>query len=147
VTRTAESSPDVFINCPFSSDYEDLFDAIVFATLACGFQPRSALEVLDGGAVRLSKILDLIAQCRLSLSDIAGQDIDVHRGSPREAISAVRRYLNQHAAAPGQAHIAKRFSAYEADLPALAKSQRLEIAEVGYIDKIRIMSLWLQENA
>lgn len=39
-----DASRSVFINCPFDSEFEQLFDAIVFATACCGFIPRSALE-------------------------------------------------------------------------------------------------------
>ena len=34
----------VFINCPFVAEFASLCDAIVFATVCCGFVPRSALE-------------------------------------------------------------------------------------------------------
>ncbi len=39
-----ERSKSVFINCPFDGEYSALFEAIVFATVCCGFVPRSALE-------------------------------------------------------------------------------------------------------
>lgn len=41
---TLDPSKSVFINCPFDPEYAALFEAIVFATVCCGFVPRSALE-------------------------------------------------------------------------------------------------------
>ena len=34
----------VFINCPFSADYAQKFNAIVFAVIRSGFTPRCARE-------------------------------------------------------------------------------------------------------
>jgi len=39
----------VFINCPFDEEYEELFDAVVFAVHDCGFAARCALEARDAG--------------------------------------------------------------------------------------------------
>ena len=43
------NSKRVFINCPFDPDYRELFEAIVFAVLHCGFEPCSALEAAAHG--------------------------------------------------------------------------------------------------
>ena len=42
---------DVFINCPFSADYRDNFQATVFAVVRSGFNPRCARENDEGGEV------------------------------------------------------------------------------------------------
>ncbi len=55
----------VFINCPFDGEYLPLFHAIVFAVHDCGFIARCALEVDDSGQVRIQKIEQIIADCRL----------------------------------------------------------------------------------
>jgi len=39
-----DRSKSVFINCPYDSEFAPIFDSIVFATVCCGFLPRSALE-------------------------------------------------------------------------------------------------------
>ena len=54
----------VFINCPFDARYAALFDATVFAIAACGFTPRSALEIDDASRA--------IAAVRAFLSTAAG---------------------------------------------------------------------------
>jgi hypothetical protein len=64
-------SDDVFINCPFDQRYAKKFRATVFTILYCGFEPRCALEVADGGQVRLEKILKIIGDCRLAIHDIS----------------------------------------------------------------------------
>jgi hypothetical protein len=61
----------VFINCPFDDDYWPMFEAIVFTVLACGFRPRSALEELDSGTVRLNKIQRIIGACRYGIHDLS----------------------------------------------------------------------------
>jgi len=72
----------VFINCPFDSDYKPLLEAIVFAVYACDFTPKCALEVIDSGYNRLTKILDLIDLCDFSLHDISRTELNSH-GLPR----------------------------------------------------------------
>jgi hypothetical protein len=49
----ATSTDDVFINCPFDTEYAPTFRALIFATTACGFRPRSARELYDGGQTRI----------------------------------------------------------------------------------------------
>ena len=43
---------NVFINCPFDSEYAPLFHAIVFAVIHCGYTVRCALEAEETGATR-----------------------------------------------------------------------------------------------
>jgi hypothetical protein len=77
------SSDDVFINCPFDSDYSASFRAIIFAVFACGFRPRTARELDDASYARLSKILDLIAECRFGIHDLSRTELDSEFGLPR----------------------------------------------------------------
>jgi hypothetical protein len=73
----------VFINCPFDAAYRPLFDAMVFAVYDCGFIPRSAQEMVDGGEVRIQKILRLIRESRFGIHDISLTDADGRTGLPR----------------------------------------------------------------
>jgi len=73
----------VFINCPFDSAYAPLFDALVFAVAACGFTPRSALEINDASRARFDKIAGLVAVCRLGIHDISRTEADGASGLPR----------------------------------------------------------------
>jgi hypothetical protein len=55
--RASEHYADnVFVNCPFDAAYLPIFDAVIFAVLACGFIARSALEITDSSEVRIDKI-------------------------------------------------------------------------------------------
>jgi hypothetical protein len=61
----------VFINCPFDREYAPLFDAIVFATVCCGFMPRSALESGDVAEPRLYRITRAIFDSRYSIHELS----------------------------------------------------------------------------
>jgi len=74
---------NVFINCPFSKDYQDHFRAIVFTVIRSGFKPRCALETDDGTENRFNKICLIIGQCRLGVHDISKTDPDQDSGLPR----------------------------------------------------------------
>jgi hypothetical protein len=73
----------VFINCPFDSAYAPLFEAMVFAVIACGCQPISALAEIDSGTVRIDKIRRLIRGCRLAIHDLSR--VELSGSSPRTA--------------------------------------------------------------
>lgn len=66
-----DSSKTVFINCPFDTEYSVLFDAIVFATVCCGFMPRSALESGTASEPRLNRILRALFGSKYSIHDLS----------------------------------------------------------------------------
>lgn len=74
---------DVFINCPFSPDYSEFFQAIVFAVVRSGYTPRCARENDDGGEVRIEKICRIIRECRYGVHDISNTELDAASGLPR----------------------------------------------------------------
>jgi hypothetical protein len=74
---------DVFINCPFSTDYQDHFRAIVFTVVRSGFNPRCALETDDGAENRFDKICEIIRDCRLGIHDISKTELDKKSKLPR----------------------------------------------------------------
>jgi hypothetical protein len=73
----------VFINCPFDSRYQRLFHAIVFTVSDCGFTPRCALEVDDGGEERIRKIKRIIRESRYAVHDISRVEVDSKSRLPR----------------------------------------------------------------
>jgi hypothetical protein len=83
MARPSEYDKSVFINCPFDRAYKPLFEAMVFAVFDCGFRPRCALEADDAGQVRMEKIFDLIAECRLGINDLSRADLDSTTNLPR----------------------------------------------------------------
>lgn len=78
-----EYDKSVFINCPFDRDYKPLFEAIIFTVFDCGFRPRCALEIEDGGQVRMERIFGLIGESRLAINDLCRVDLDSSTNLPR----------------------------------------------------------------
>ena len=77
------STDDVFINCPFDPDYAPIFRALIFTIYACGFRPRSACELDDGGQTRIDKIFRLIDECRYGIHDVSRTELDTVHHLPR----------------------------------------------------------------
>lgn len=74
---------NVFINCPFDKEYLTIFHAIVFAVYDCGYIPRCALELGDGGEVRIHEIGRIISECKFGIHDISRTELDVINNLPR----------------------------------------------------------------
>ena len=77
------STSDVFINCPFDRDYAPVFRALIFTISACGFRPRSARELDDGGQTRIDKLFAIIEECRYGIHDLSRTELDEVNGLPR----------------------------------------------------------------
>lgn len=60
----------VFINCPFDAEFAPLFDALVFATICCGFMPRSALEA-SSAEPRITRIRNAMSGSKYSIHDLS----------------------------------------------------------------------------
>ena len=74
---------DVFINCPFDTNFKPLFHAIVFSVIRSGFIPRCAVEVDDSAQIRLTKIESIIEQCRYGVHDLSRTETDGDPPLPR----------------------------------------------------------------
>ena len=74
---------NVFLNCPFDRAYEPIRDAIVFAIHDGGFLARCALEEDDSARVRIEKIYEITADCRLGIHDVSRTKLDAVVGLPR----------------------------------------------------------------
>jgi hypothetical protein len=83
VALLATSADDVFINCPFDPDYKAVFEALVFSIFACGFRPRSAMELDDNGQVRIEKLYGMIGECRYGIHDLSRTELDIVNQLPR----------------------------------------------------------------
>lgn len=73
----------VFINCPFTNDYTPIFRAVIFTIVDCGYRPRSALEIVDGGDIRLQKIERLIEESKFGVHDLSNMGLDARSKLPR----------------------------------------------------------------
>jgi hypothetical protein len=62
---------NIFINCPFDSEYSPMLKAMLFTIRKIGLNPRIALERCDSGEVRLEKIKELIESSKYSIHDLS----------------------------------------------------------------------------
>lgn len=74
---------DVFINCPFSADYSEKFNAIVFTVVRSGLTARCAREADDAGENRFDKICRIIRSSRFGIHDISKTEPDSGSSLPR----------------------------------------------------------------
>lgn len=65
-----QSAKGVFINCPFDAEFKVRFQAVIFATVCCGFLPRSALESGTVSDSRMTRIVEAIFSSRYSIHDL-----------------------------------------------------------------------------
>jgi hypothetical protein len=197
----------VFINCPFDGAYEPIFRGIIFAVYHLDLKPRSALEISDGGQLRLDKIFRLIENCKYSIhdisrteldpnhglprfnmpfelgldlgcrrfakrrhaektalildveryryqkfiSDIAGLDIEEHRGSIATAITVVRNWL-RHSSDPVSIKAASggtiygRYQAFQLALPGMCNELRWEAHDLTFADYCWAVRDWIKDN-
>jgi hypothetical protein len=73
----------VFINVPFDRRYKKLLDALVFAVHDCGFVAHCAREEDDSSQIRLTKIYDIIEECRFGIHDLSRVTLDSRYRLPR----------------------------------------------------------------
>jgi hypothetical protein len=84
------------------------------------------------------------------ISDISGQDIHPHNGSPGNAITAVRDWLRAASPAvsiPGGDTIGRRFAAFSSELPVMCRDLQLSRNKLTFADLTWAMSEWLKKNA
>src|SRR5688500_11733451 len=62
---------NVFVNCPFDSEYLPLLRPLLFTIIYLGFTPRIALESLDSGSPRIEKIVSLIRDSQYAIHDLS----------------------------------------------------------------------------
>lgn len=82
-------------------------------------------------------------------SDIAGQDISPHSDRVRDAITAVRNWLNGRTPRrilPGGAEIYRRYRRFRRDLPSICQQRLLDSHTLGFIDYTNTVNTWLEED-
>ncbi len=83
------------------------------------------------------------------ISDIAGQDIQVHMNDPKEAITVVRNWLrgaSPSSVFPGGAEIYRRFQHFEQELASLCDALKVQRNELTFTDSALIIRDWLIDN-
>lgn len=84
------------------------------------------------------------------ISDIAGQDIEPHSGSSDLVIRNVRNWLSTESGdnyIPGGPYIINQYAGFQAALPFLCESQRLEVEELTFGNYTHFCRIWLEETA
>ena len=86
---------------------------------------------------------------RQCISDIAGQDIYSHGGTPAQAIIQVRNWLaatSKRKLLPGGAEIVERYNRFLNDLPALCTALHKQPENLTFGDLSEMIEIWLQAN-
>ncbi len=73
---------NVFINCPFDTDYKPCFEALIFTIMASGYRVRCALEDSNSGNIRFDKLCRLIEESDKSIHDLSRVELSPN-GLPR----------------------------------------------------------------
>lgn len=68
--RPSGYANNVFLNLPLSAGYRPLFDAHVFTVINCGYLPRTTLEDVKLGTLRINRIFALISSSKYAIHDI-----------------------------------------------------------------------------
>ena len=68
---SASFSKNVFINCPFDSNYVALLRPLLFTICYLRYNPRIASERLDSGEPRIDRIGELVQQSKFSIHDLS----------------------------------------------------------------------------
>lgn len=61
----------VFLNVPYDEGYEPLFVALVATLISIGRKPRCVLEIAEQGQGRLTRIIEHLESCRVSIHDLS----------------------------------------------------------------------------
>ena len=62
---------NVFVNCPLDKAYVPLLKPLLYVLVALGYSPRLATERADSAEQRISKITELIGECKYSIHDLS----------------------------------------------------------------------------
>ena len=83
------------------------------------------------------------------ISDIAGQDIQVHNNRPEAAIKVVRNWLrtaSRRRTLPSGNIIWERYQNFMGDLPQMAQDFQLEVNDLIFNDYVWVLGKWLMEE-
>jgi hypothetical protein len=62
---------NVFVNCPIDEDFYPLLRPLLFTIIYAGMNPRIALERMDSGEPRVSKIAGLLSESKYAIHDLS----------------------------------------------------------------------------
>ena len=108
--------------------------------LGQGRHRRKLALILDAVPHRYDKVL----------SDISGQDIEVHKKKPNEAIRCVRNWLSPYNSPPlpGAEAIQDNYRLFKAEIPATLKRLRLSpLSQLTHPDFVHVVRDWIAARA
>ncbi len=86
------------------------------------------------------------------ISDIAGQDIQVHLNDPQRVVRIVRDWIqtgtrgNQTLPLPSGTSMWHRYKAFKDDLPELCRTLKLHVRELTYADFVWLAENWIERH-
>jgi hypothetical protein len=86
---------------------------------------------------------------RLSLSDIAGQDVHAYNGKAAEVILKIRDWLrvsSRRTGLPGGSEVLLRYRRFQRDLPKICAQLKREPAELTFADYSETAEYWIIRN-
>jgi hypothetical protein len=91
-------------------------------------------------------------RCQAFCSDLAGQEVVAHGGSPDFVIAAVRDWLaswlcDTGVLVPGEAHMRERYREFSYDLPILSRDLRLDPGRLLFAELRTLVQEWADQNA
>ncbi len=104
-----------------------------------GKQKKKVCIILDSVAYRYQQYI----------SDIAGQDIQVHNNTQKDAITVIRNWLRSASGSkvlPGGGEIYRRFQVFAQELPSLCAELRVEHNQLTFTDIATIVHDWIRDN-
>lgn len=84
---------------------------------------------------------------RNCISDIAGQDIKIHKCDPQKAVKAVRDWLrekSERVTLPSGTIIWRRYQQFQTELPSICKNVKWDIDDLSFIDYLDCIKAWLK---
>lgn len=103
-------------------------------------QKRKRALILDVERYRFQKFC----------SDISGQDIKAHEGSPEKAIRAVRNWLattlDGAVLLPSAARMTERYRTFEAELPGICAPLHLDPNDLQFVELRTLVEEWVDQN-
>jgi hypothetical protein len=113
-------------------------------------------RLFGGPRQRRKRALILDAQAQrydAALSDISGQDIEVHNNRPESAIRCVRNWLSDHRQSgrpplPGVAAMLSDYQLFQKQVATVLRKQRLDsLEELSHGDSLWAVNDWITERA
>lgn len=78
------------------------------------------------------------------ISDISGQDIEIHKNDPNQFIKVIRDWINTQisSAIPGAKKIQNQYEKFNKLKPQFMSDLKLELSDITHTDFLEMLSMW-----